>query len=52
MMNVFAKIIAKNPVSIGITLGAIGLLFNMPNAGTIFWASCVLQVLWLVLMSR
>lgn len=47
-MDVFAKIIAKSPPAIGITLGGIGLLLKMPHAGLIFGVSVALQVLWLV----
>jgi hypothetical protein len=47
MLGVMANVIAKNPPSIAIALGGIGMMTQMPHATTIFWSGIGLQALWL-----
>jgi hypothetical protein len=46
------NILAKNPPSIAIALGAMGLLLNMPYGGLIFFVGVILQIIWLIIKSR
>ena len=47
LFKVTAKIMAKNPPTIAIALGAIGMMVDLPKASTIFFVGVLLQLVWL-----
>ena len=47
MLSLIAKIYARHPPAIAITLGGFGLFLGLPYAMMIFWVGVGLQVLWL-----